>query len=193
MAERHELETGSQVRNIKTRNVGVVLDFADQETAIVEYEMRDPVKGAYKSSAGSRIQDLELLNKGEFQLVKKLFDLRAEKEKYTKLLDEARSNAAKAEDELLEYMLSHDIESTKVYEGYGVGRIDGHRVCPSIKKEDESLAFSEIREMGRGEIIKEGINAKTLESFISELLKTGKTIPAHVNYFLKPKIALRKN
>lgn len=60
----------------------------------------------------------------------------------------------------------------------GVGRVElGIEVYPSLKKDDEERFFAWLRERDDGDIIKETVHHKTLQSFIKELLENGENPP----------------
>lgn len=183
MAERADLAVETKVRNLKTRLVGKVKDFKDQETAIVTYEHGDFT---------SRVSDLEILNEGEFELVKKYVEAKKNKTQLAAQLEEAKSAEAKLEEKIVDYLLKHDTESTKCYEGLGRVMMDGRKIYASISEDNKEAAFKAIQEMGRGEIIKPTIHPATLNSFITELVDTGKEVPKVINYFNKPKLSVKK-
>lgn len=189
MAERNQLAVGVKVRNVKTKLVGEVTDFAGPETAVVKYE-------GQASGFAARLVDLELLAAGEFDLVKKLVQLNIEKKNLAEALELAKSAFAKAEDEIYDYLLKHDTESTKVYEGYGRVSISGRSPKASITEENKEKAFEWIRSIGRGEIIKPTIHPATLNGFVDEVIggtmAEVKKLPEFISYILKPKISITK-
>lgn len=182
------LEVGMMVRNIKTRTVGELVNIKLAEPGKhglgkVRYE--DGLEVEY------RLADLEELNRVEYELVKKLIEARAAKKEAADLSKAADSVAAKAEDDVVEYLRKNSLESTKAYEGLGLAAIDGMKVMPTITEENREAAFAAIRALGRGEIIKETIHPSTLAGLVTELLDEGK-VPESIGYYLKPKLSVRK-
>lgn len=180
----NEVKTGDPVRNIKTRVAGI-LDLTDGEAAqFIPY--------GEKQAVNCRLKDLEPLNQSEYELVAKLVKARAAKKDADDLAKEAASVAAAAEDEMVEYLRKNSLESTKSYDGLGVAVIEGMKVMPSITEENRPAAFAALREMGRGEVIKESVHPSTLSALVSEMLDKGAKIPESISYFLKPKLSLKK-
>lgn len=177
------MELGARVRNVKTRVVGTVESFLGEDAV---------VKTEDGLSATCRPQDLEVLNEREYGLVRALVEARRKKTELTQKLDEAKSVAAALEDELIDYMRTNNLQSTAPYDGVGKVEIDGMKVMPSINEENRKAAFAAIKEMGRGEIIKEAIHPATLASFVTELIDNGTPVPASIGYFLKPKLSFKK-
>lgn len=177
------IQVKSRVKNIKTRVVGVV-------------ETLEDIKAQVLSTDGVRIEcrvaDLEILNIEEYELVKALVEARQKKTELNKQLEEAKSEAARIEDKMIDYMRVRGLQSTAPYHGIGKVEIEGMKVMPSITEEKREIAFAVIREMGRGEIIKESIHPATLTNFVTELINNGTKVPESISYFLKPNLSFRK-
>lgn len=180
-----QISVGDKVRNIKTRAVGEVTEIESSGLATIRL---DEIGG----EIACRLDDLEALNEFEYMLVKKLVQARASKKEADELAKEAASAATEAEDAVVEYLRKNSLESTKGYDGLGIAVIDGMKVMPSITEENKPAAYEALRAMGRGEVIKESVHPATLSALVSELLDSGKEIPASIGYFLKPKLSVKK-
>lgn len=180
------MNIGDKVRNVKTRVVGELTGL-DGDNAVMHVDT-----DFGKAPRECRVDDLELLNVEEFQLVKSLADAIQRRKDADAVAETAKSEAAAAEDALLEYLRTNSLEATKGYEGIGVAKIDGMKVMPRINKENEAEAFAALRAMGRGEVIKETIHSATLAALVGELIDTGVKVPESIPYFLKPKLKITK-
>lgn len=185
-----EIVEGSKVWHKKTGMIGIVSAMLPGVSQ-VEVTLHTP-DGQELSRAQYKLEDLELANLEEVELVSEIVRLKDLKTELNKQVDAAKSAYAAVEDKLAEYLRRRDLQSTRVYNGVGRVSIDGMKVHPSITVDNQEAAFEEIRAMGRGEIIKETIHSKTLESFITELIDNGTAVPAHVGYVLKPKFSITK-
>lgn len=176
-----------KVRHIKTCMVGVVLiDNGDGSYGVV-------VKtdlGVCETLVWSE-KDMEPLDDEEFQLVHNLVHYKLLKTALNKQVEDAKAKYGAAEKAMQAYLERNAIQGTKRYANMQVS-ISGMNVYSSISEENKEIAFKEIEEMGRGEIIKRTIHPSTLESFVSELLDSGKKVPGHISYFMTPKLSFAK-
>lgn len=138
------------------------------------------------------VTSLEKLDEEEFQVVSDLVKAKRRKTELNKEVDAAKSEYGRAENALLEFLNRMAIQGTRHYAGCGQVTIDGVEVHASITEEARPTAFKEIREMGRGEIIKETIHPATLDSFVSELKDTGVPVPKSISVFERPKLSFAK-
>lgn len=114
-------------------------------------------------------------------------------------LDAARKEANElyrdAVGKLAEFMTANALKSLK-YEDLGAVTLKEPIVRPNVLKENEDKLFAYVREIGRGEVIKENIHHLTLGALIRDVLAEGKELPEFVGYYLEPslmfKAALRK-
>lgn len=177
---------GQEVRNIKTGQVGVIEALLGADIAIKTFGDFSP------EFITCRAQDVEPLNMEEFKLAKTIFELRSEKARLAREAERVGSELASAEDKLISYLQNNDLQGTKPYAGIGRVEVDGMRVYPSITEVNKESAYQAIKDMGRGEIIKETIHPATLTALVTELIDTGKKVPESIGYFLKPKLSFKK-
>lgn len=88
--------------------------------------------------------------------------------------------------EIIELLEAEDKTRTAVYDELGSISLAKSQVYASCTKENQELLFSFLREVDRADIIKETVNAKTLSSFVKELIEDGTAIPECISYYLKP-------
>lgn len=182
------LEVADQVRNIKTRLVGTIQEIHGENAEILVSSDGELLM----TRVECRLQDLEKLNQAEYELIMKLVKAREKKKALAAELEAASSEAATAEDEMIEYFRTHELQSTAPYEGFGKVEIDGMKVMARINIADQEEAFAEIEKMGRGDIIKRSVHPSTLNTFVNELLDNGSRVPEKIGYFLKPKLSFKK-
>jgi hypothetical protein len=185
MAERRELKVGYRVRRKSDGAPGTIEDFMNEQMSLVLW---DGQKDTFKCD----VADLEKLPLTEMQL---LSAYREASELCTKLnsdLETAKSDKARAGDELIKFLEDHGKDATAVYEGIGRAEISGSEVYASITEANRDKAFEEIKTLGRGDVIKETIHPKTLSTFVGELIQNGKKVPDGISYILKAKLSLRK-
>lgn len=104
--------------------------------------------------------------------------------------DEARKSVEEIEAELIDLLQAEGKERTAKYEGVGFISLMSPRVYASCLKDNEEELFSYLKGIGRDDMIRPTVNARTLSSLIKELIDEGKQIPECVNYYLKPSIRL---
>lgn len=107
-----------------------------------------------------------------------------------------QATAAKEEyDQALSDLAAHMIESGKKslnFQGVGTVTLLEPIIRANVLKENQELLLNFVREIGRGECIKESIHHSTLGTLIKELLSQGKALPEYIGYYLEPSIRLMK-
>lgn len=122
-----------------------------------------------------------------------VFKYQAAKEMLAKI--EAQHSEAKRvvedlESEIIDLLQAEGKERTAKYEGVGFISLMSPRVYASCLKDNEEELFSYLKGIGRDDMIRPTVNARTLSSLIKELIDEGKQIPECVNYYLKPSIRM---
>jgi len=103
---------------------------------------------------------------------------------------ESKKAVEEIESEIIELLQAEGKERTAKYEGVGFISLMSPRVYASCLKEKEDDLFSFLKQEGRDDMIRPTVNARTLSSFVKELMDEGKPVPECVNYYLKPAIRL---
>lgn len=184
-----QFKAGDKVWHPKTKLFGIVK--ADGNTDQVEVMVYDFVQSKHVPFVWS-IMSLERLDEEEFHLTQELINCKKKKTELNKLVKEAGSEYAAAETNMIEYLMRMAKQGTRQYVGIGQVTIDGKNIHASITEENKELAFKEIEEMGRGEIIKRTVHPSTLEAFVSELQDTGVPVPKHISVYETPKLSFAK-
>lgn len=103
---------------------------------------------------------------------------------------EAKREVEDLESEIIDLLQAEGKERTAKYEGVGFISLMSPRVYASCLKDNEEELFSYLKGIGRDDMIRPTVNARTLSSLIKELIDEGKQIPECVNYYLKPSIRM---
>mgnify|MGYP000985881292 CR=1 FL=1 len=198
------MKVGDKVWHPKTKLVGVVaapagtrieVPGAEVGTFVPEHHLGvavlDPLGLGPQTYVWAE-SSLELLDEEEFKVVSDLTNAKRRKTELNKEVEKAKSEFGRAEEAMLEFLNRMAVQGTRQYAGVGQVTIDGVEVHASITEEAKPTAFREIREMGRGEIIKETIHPATLDSFVSELKDTGVPVPKSISVFERPKLSFAK-
>lgn len=93
-----------------------------------------------------------------------------------------------AEKAVVEHLTNIGAESTASYDGLGYAKMTKPTVYASCLKENEDKLKGTLKNMGRGDLIRETVNPRSLSSLVKEMLENGQTPPAEVNYYLKTSI-----
>ncbi len=115
------------------------------------------------------------------------------KEKLTvknKEAQEAKTDALKIEDELINLMVDKDIIRTAKYAGIGFVTLNKPKVRASCLEANKSKLFDFLRNEDRDDMIKESVTG--LDKFITGILAEGKNPPEFVNYYLQNNLTLTK-
>ena len=188
-------KAGDKVWHPKTKLFGTVIDQLREGSIVtppghVVVEVQDPIVGPMPFVWS--VESLELLDEEEFALTEALVKWKRRKTELNKEVKEAGSEYAAAETNMIEYLLRMAQQGTRHYAGIGQVTIDGKNIHASITEENKEIAFKEIEEMGRGEIIKRSVHPSTLEAFVSELQDTGVAVPKHISVYETPKLSFAK-
>jgi hypothetical protein len=179
------LSPGQRVKQISTNKTGVVVKSEGEQT-FVEF---DGI-GQFRIMS----HDLKAYEKTEHELVA-AYRAAVERKKAAAAETKAAASAfGQAEEELLKFLIDNTKQQTERFADVGYVEIVGNEVRARINEEDVELAFEEIRAMGRADLIKASIHPATLSTFVRECLDDPKKspLPAHVKYFLQPKLSLKK-
>lgn len=180
---------GDKVWHPKTKLFGEVSpDSKEDPVEVMVYESLTDKMTPFVWAAAS----LEHLDEEEFKLTQELLRWKRRKTELNKIVDEAKKEYTAAETNMIEYLLRMSQQGTRYYASVGQVTIDGKNIHASITEENKALAFKEIEDMGRGEIIKRTIHPSTLESFVSELQDSGVPVPKHISVFETPKLSFAK-
>lgn len=126
----------------------------------------------------------------EMDLVFKYRDAKELLESKQLQLDDAKKMVENIETELIDLLQAEGKERTAKYEGVGFISLMSPRVYASCLKDNEEKLFSYLKGIGRDDMIRPTVNARTLSSLIKELIDEGKQVPECVNYYLKPSIRM---
>ena len=100
----------------------------------------------------------------------------------------AQSEYDMAEKDLIEHLNTIGADATASYDGLGYAKMSKPTVYASCLKENEDNLKDTLRKMGRGDLIRETINPRSLSALVKELIEAGQEPPAEVNYYLKTSI-----
>ena len=92
------------------------------------------------------------------------------------------------EKDLIEHLTSIEADATASYDGIGYAKMTKPTVYASCLKENEEQLKDTLRKIGRADLIRETVNARSLSALVKEQLEKGETPPAEVNYYLKTSI-----
>lgn len=126
----------------------------------------------------------------EFDLVKSVRDKRAKVAELNDLLKVLKQELNETEYKLIEALTAEGKESSARYEGVGFVSLSKPQLFASYLKENEETVFKFLQDSDRSDLIKPTVHAKSLSSYVSELIENGKEVPAYINYYLKPTLKL---
>lgn len=121
----------------------------------------------------------------EHALVQKYIDLKHDVEGIEEILSKRKKETYACEQRIMELLDSESKERTAVYEGLGSISLTKPRVYASCKKENQESLFSYLRDVGREDLIKEGVHSGTLSTYVSEMLEEHKALPQCISFYLK--------
>lgn len=122
----------------------------------------------------------------EFDLVIAVRDKRAKVSELTDTLKNLKQDLAETEYKLIEALNAEGKESSARYEGVGFVSLSKPQLFASYLKENEENVFKFLQDSERSDLIKPTVHAKSLSSYVSELIESGKSVPSYINYYLKP-------
>lgn len=108
-------------------------------------------------------------------------------------LDEVKSVLKRCEQKIVDTLLEKEATSTAKYDGIGSISLTKPKVRASVKKENEDLLFTFLRDQGYDSLIKEAVHHSSLSSFVGGLLEEGESLPEFINYFLYQGVQFRKS
>lgn len=100
----------------------------------------------------------------------------------------AQAEFDQAEKALIEHLTAIEADATASYDGIGYAKMTKPTVYASCLKENEDKLKETLRKIGRGDLIRETVNPRSLSALVKEQLEKGETPPAEVNYYLKTSI-----
>lgn len=77
----------------------------------------------------------------------------------------------RAENALIEYMQAKQLKTTGKYAGLGSATLVKPRLYANYLKENEEQVFKFLKDVGRGDLIKETVNKNSLSGFVKEMLE----------------------
>lgn len=128
----------------------------------------------------------------EAELVRALQTKRQERDSMEESLKVLKEEVIELETQLIEALNAEGKDATARYEGIGYFSLSKPQLFASYKKENEEEVFQFVRDAGREDLIKPTIHSRSLSSYVSELVETGKKIPDCLTYYLKPMIKFYK-
>jgi hypothetical protein len=139
------------------------------------------------------LPELQPQGKTVTELAKELKAAKVKAKKHEKLMDQQKSLIYKIEVQKLPTLmegLDQDIINLP-----GVGKLEyGIEVYASVKVEDKPTLFDWLRDNEAGDLIKEDVHYKTLNSFVTEQLANpeGLKLPEYMNVAKIPTVKLGK-
>lgn len=124
----------------------------------------------------------------EIDLVIKLRDTKRQKEEIENALKLVKEELIKTESLLIEALNAEGKEASARYEGIGFVSLSKPQLFASYLKDNEETVFEFVRSQGREDLIKPTIHARSLSSYVGELIERGEKVPEYVNYYLKPQL-----
>jgi hypothetical protein len=121
----------------------------------------------------------------EKDLVRELKQAREAKERAEEVFEVAKKEEARLELALIELLEANNANRTASYDGLGGFTLQRPKVYANVTKENQGKLFEFLHEIGRQDLIREGVPAPTLSSFVSERLENGEGVPEFIGYFLK--------
>jgi len=128
---------------------------------------------------------MELVDK-----IKKLTELKQEREERKAKLQEIENLIRSLEEEINAAMLEQGISNLKI-DGVGTAYV-ASRLYASVRKADVDRTVEWLKQIGIGDISTRTINSSTLSAIIKDLLDEGKSIPDFVNYYVKNTVNIRR-
>ena len=104
--------------------------------------------------------------------------------------EQAEKDKDKAEDKLVEYLVANHAEQSARYEGIGYAKRMKPRCFASCLKENQETLFDYLKKQGREDLVKMGVAAPSLSSFVKELFENGEAVPDFINYYHQPSIKI---
>ena len=121
----------------------------------------------------------------EYDLVVKFRDARA---RLQSLKDEAKA-AQKEFDEierkLIEKLNDEGKDATARFEGLGYVGVHKPSIFASYAPDNKDALFSYLRKKKRQDLIQEVVNARSLSTYVKELLDNNQEVPDCISYYMK--------
>lgn len=117
-------------------------------------------------------------------------DARSKEEALAAELKLATQATDRAETQLIELLTSRNATATAKYDGVGSASLVKPRLYASCRKENEPMLFQFLEEQGRGDLIKQTVNAASLSGFVKERVEAGEAPPDFISYHLKTSLRL---
>ncbi len=121
----------------------------------------------------------------EYDLVIKFKEAKERLETLKEAKIQAEKEFADAESQLIERLREEGKDATARYDGLGYIGISRPAVYASFLQENKDDLFKFLRSRKRQDLIQETVNARSLSSYVKEMLDVGKEIPQCINYYLK--------
>lgn len=122
-------------------------------------------------------------------------EFRKAKERHAQLKQEttkAQLEIYELERKLVDLLQAQEKTASARYEGVGFVSLMSPTVYANYEEENSTALFEFLRKLDRDDLIKNTVNAKSLSSFVKQLLDDGKEIPGCIKYYLKTGLRLTK-
>lgn len=129
----------------------------------------------------------------EKELVEKYISARTKVEATKLILGESNRILEECESKILEYLEAQGKKDTGMFPGLGKITVTVPRVYATCKEENKETCFAYLKQMERGDLIKETVNSMSLSSFTKEILESGQEVPDCISYYLKPSIKFTRS
>lgn len=124
----------------------------------------------------------------EVELVRRFRDAKDRLDKAEAEVEAAEKEYDELETWLMEVMMAKDETKTSEFEGLGHVTMWVPRLYPTVLVENQDQLFKYLREIGRGDLIKEQVHSGTLGTFICECFDKGVVLPRFIGYYFQNKL-----
>ena len=121
-------------------------------------------------------------------LVTQFRDAKKKRDDAKLVASEAQAEMNELEAKLLELMQAEDKKRTATYEGIGFITAATPAVRASLSAGNQVEGVKYLKEIGRVDLIKLNVNAKSLSKMVREMLEKGEEPPKCITYYLQPSV-----
>jgi hypothetical protein len=132
------------------------------------------------------------MHNAERELLREYIEARRNRDEIKEALDQAEAAVKRGEATLMDHLESTGAQATGKYVGLGWVSLQKPVLYASCPNEHQERLFSWLKAQGMDDAIKRTVHARTLSSFVADLMDRGSEIPEYINTYLKPAIRLHQ-
>jgi hypothetical protein len=121
----------------------------------------------------------------ELELVVKFKEAREKLNQLKEAATEAQVEFDQVEGQLIERLQDEGKDATARFDGIGYVGLSKASVYASYAAENKDSVFKFLRSRKRQDLIQKTVNARSLSTYVKELIDKGRKIPACISYYLK--------